>query len=98
MTTPKRFTKLWYALQNRELAEVGVSQQYWTPVLDTGDVVLATPSADLANLSVEVSGLLGAPAALTLLNGDVVDIADGMLVIFNLTGHPVGVIGVPAAP
>jgi hypothetical protein len=96
MKAPKLFSNLWRRTMRAELSSVGLSQNIWTPTVDLSDVVqLAQPAADLADKAVTVSGLT-APATLDVMVAGVptaTTIDNGMVVIFNIEGVAVGVLG-----
>lgn len=96
MKAPKLFSNLWRRTMRAEFSSVGLSQNLWTPTVDEDDVVqLAQPAADMADKAVTVSGLT-APAELEVMVAGVptdTTIKNGMVVIFNIEGVAVGVLG-----
>lgn len=93
----KLFTKGWRKEMKSE-AETGfgVCDGIWTPVVQTGAIVIALPNAELANKAVEVTGLV-APAELTI-GATTYDVSNGNIVVFNITGNIVAALGAVAQP
>lgn len=98
MGKKKRFTKGWWNSLNSEMKTVGVCHDYWTPEVDLSDVITLVQGETnpYANKALEVENL--SAQATIAVGADFYTVDNGNVVVFNLSGNCVQVIGGTLVP